>query len=367
MIKPALKGFETILGYKTLFKPFIKPLFCNIAITKRCNLNCKMCFQKRASSQDEMDLRDFENIFSSKTMRSVSVLTLCGGEPFLRRDIFDILMIANNKLPNLVNLRITSNGTLTKTIISTIEKITGMTDKLITVGISLDGLEATHDRIRGEGMYRETVTTLKELKRIEKRVNNLSILVKFTVMDENVNEIYEAYNKFGSDFDFYYNPCQIFPNDPLYEKGTPGSGLAISEETKRTLKDFVETVFIDNEFSGQNSLLNTIRKFFHKYQLEFMENPNMMPLPCTAGFSDFFIDYNGDFHGCGILEMKPFGNVRETPIDEIWNSKAAMNFRKWLKEGKCHCYTACHVYPSLVTSKWKEIAYDYLCSKFRKD
>jgi MoaA/NifB/PqqE/SkfB family radical SAM enzyme len=122
MIKLALREVETILGYKTLLKPFIKPVFCNIAITKRCNLNCKMCFIKRASSQDEMDLNDFKKIFSSKTMRNISVITLDGGEPFLRRDIFEILMIANNKLPNLVNLRITSNGTLTKTIISTIKK-----------------------------------------------------------------------------------------------------------------------------------------------------------------------------------------------------------------------------------------------------
>ena len=97
-----------------------------------------------------------------------------------------------------------------------------------------------------------------------------------------------------------------------------------------------------------------------------MVNPNIMPLPCTAGFSDFYIDYNGDLHGCGVLVMKPFGNVRETPIDEIWNSEAALNFRKWLKKGTCHCYTSCHVYPSLVTSKWKEIAYDYLRSKFGK-
>ena len=89
-----------------------------------------------------------------------------------------------------------------------------------------------------------------------------------------------------------------------------------------------------------------------------------MLLPCDAGFSNFDIDYNGDLYGCTI--MKPFGNIRETPIDEIWYSKAASDFRKWLKKGMCHCYTSCQVYPSLVTTKWKEIAYDYLCSKFRK-
>jgi radical SAM protein with 4Fe4S-binding SPASM domain len=241
-----------------------------------------------------------------------------------------------------------------------------MTDKLITVNISLDGLEATHDKLRGEGMYRETVTTLKELKKIEKRVNNLEISVRLTVMDENVNEIYELYKKFGGDFEFFFKPCQFFPGDSLYEKGTQGSGLAISEETKKTLKEFVETVFLEKEFSGKNSLLDTIRKFFYTYQLEYMENPHIMPLPCTAGFSDFFIDYNGDLHGCGILVMNPFGNIRETPIDEVWNSKAASDFRKWLKKETCHCYTACHVYPSLATSKWKEIAYDYLRSKFGK-
>ena len=359
MIKVALREIETILGYKTLLKPFIRPIYCNIAITMRCNLNCKMCFQKRESSQGEMDLRDFENIFSSRTMRSVSMISLTGGEPFLRKDFLEILMIANSKLPNLINLRISSNGTMTKEVISTIEKITGMTDKLITVNISLDGLEATHDRIRGKGMYRKAVTTLKELKKIEKGVDNLSIIVKLTVIDENVNEIYELYKKCGADFEFFFKPCQ-------YEKGTQGSGLVMSEETKKTLKEFVETVFLDKEFSGKNSLVDTIRKFFYKYQLEYMENPNIMPLPCTAGFSDFLIDYNGDLHGCGILPMKPFGNIRETPIDEIWNSKAASDFRKWLKKGTCHCYTACHVYPSLVTSKWKEIAYDYLVHKFGK-
>lgn len=366
MIKLALSEVEAILGYKTLLKPFIKPLFCTIAVTKRCNLNCKICFfQKQSSSKNEMNLREFENIFSNKLMRSVSVITLTGGEPFLRKDILEILMLADNKLPNLFNLRISSNGTLTKEIISTIEKITSLSSKLITVCISIDGLEATHERVRGKGTYRKTVTTLEELKKIEKRVNNLSIEVKFTVMDENVNEIYELYNKFGSDFEFFYKPCQIFPGHPLYKKGE-GSGLAISEETKKTLKEFAETVFLEKEFSGKVSLLDTIRKFFYLYQLEYVENPNIMPLPCTVGFFDLNVAYNGDFHGCEILGMKPFGNVRETPIDEIWYSKAASDFRKWLKKGTCHCYTSCHVYPSLVTRKWKEIAYDYLCSKFRK-
>src|SRR5690606_17827781 len=101
-----------------------------------------------------------------------------GGEPLLRPDVFDIARHARS-LGLYVGL--SSNGTLIKE-----DNIDAIADSGFDyVGISLDGLQARHDRIRGQdGAY---AASLKGLRLCRDR--QLKVGIRFTLTQENASDL----------------------------------------------------------------------------------------------------------------------------------------------------------------------------------
>ena len=99
-----------------------------------------------------------------------------GGEPLLRKDLVEILAFSRS-LP--LHTSLITNGTLLETRINEIAPyINGV------VYVSLDGLEKTHDSIRGvDGSFKKAV---RGIIAAEKKV---AVTINTTVMAENVDEI----------------------------------------------------------------------------------------------------------------------------------------------------------------------------------
>lgn len=99
-----------------------------------------------------------------------------GGEPLLRRDLVDILAFSRS-LP--LHTSLITNGTLLKSRINEIAPyINGV------VYVSLDGLEKTHDAIRGlNGCFKKAVDGINAAKQ------KIPVTINATVMTENVDEI----------------------------------------------------------------------------------------------------------------------------------------------------------------------------------
>jgi len=122
------------------------PLMVGIEITKKCNLRCIHCFKDNYDMEDQLKLSDVDMI--SKQMQDIGVLDvyLTGGEPFLRRDIEEVIKIIKSyKLP----LSIHTNATLINSYIAKyLSKVLNMTSDYLQV--SLDGsLPKIHNCIRG--------------------------------------------------------------------------------------------------------------------------------------------------------------------------------------------------------------------------
>ena len=88
----------------------------NISVTDRCNMRCRTCriWKKNKINSSEMNLKDFENIF--KKFNKTCWLSLTGGEPFLRKDLYEIVDISLKECKNLHTISIPTNGFLTFTI-----------------------------------------------------------------------------------------------------------------------------------------------------------------------------------------------------------------------------------------------------------
>jgi len=151
------------------------PLFCGHKLTYNCNLRCKMCPFWTRPSQDssiEQEKAILRQIYDS----GVCAIAFEGGEPLLRKDLAEILAFSRS-LP--LHTSLVTNGTLLESRINEIAQyINGV------VYVSLDGLEKTHDKIRGvSGCFRKAVRGI-----IASR-EKVSVTINTTIMAENIHEI----------------------------------------------------------------------------------------------------------------------------------------------------------------------------------
>jgi MoaA/NifB/PqqE/SkfB family radical SAM enzyme len=134
-----------------------------------------MCpFWKRASHDSSLEQ---EKAVLKEIYRSGAVgVAFEGGEPLLRCDLVDILSFSRS-LP--LHTSLITNGTLLE---SRIEEIAPYINGVIYV--SLDGLEKTHDKIRGvAGSFKKAIRGINAAK------EKVAVTINTTVMAENVNEI----------------------------------------------------------------------------------------------------------------------------------------------------------------------------------
>lgn len=122
-----------------------RPITVSFLVTRRCMINCPMCFIKKPSGDtDEMSFSEIKELFDILEKAGTKFLHLTGGEPFLRSDIPDIIKYAKEK-----RFYVTIN-TSGHDFFSYIEKIRSYTDTII---LSIDGNRKTHDKIRGGGAF----------------------------------------------------------------------------------------------------------------------------------------------------------------------------------------------------------------------
>jgi radical SAM family uncharacterized protein len=151
------------------------PLFCGHKLTYNCNLRCKMCpFWKRSNqeSSTEQEKEILRQIYYS----GACSVAFEGGEPLLRKDLVKILAFSRS-LP--LHTSIITNGTLLESRIDEIAQyING------ALYVSLDGLEKTHDTIRGvNGCFR------KALRGITASRSKVQVTINTTIMADNIHEV----------------------------------------------------------------------------------------------------------------------------------------------------------------------------------
>ncbi len=127
-----------------------------ISITRRCNLNCSGCYSKllHKDSGAELSPQRLTEILSEAETLGISIVLLAGGEPLVRREILDVAA----GFPRII-FPIFTNGLL---LDSEYTRFFAAHPHLIPV-ISLEGGKAETDFRRGEGVYQNFSSVIKEL------------------------------------------------------------------------------------------------------------------------------------------------------------------------------------------------------------
>ena len=149
-------------------------------LVRRCNLTCKHCYSISADRDfpGELSTEEVFAVMDDLKRFGVPVLILSGGEPLLRPDIFEISARAKSMG---FYTGLSSNGTLIDE--SNIDRIAEIGYDY--VGISLDGLRATHDKFRRKrGAFDEALRGIRLC-----RDRGIKVGMRFTITQDNAAEL----------------------------------------------------------------------------------------------------------------------------------------------------------------------------------
>ncbi len=282
-----------------------------LAVTYRCNSRCAMCdiWKHPSKKEEEIGPQDLE------TLPRMVRLNVTGGEPFLKEDLSDILEVVKKKAKRVV---ISSNGFLTK---RTLEVMSRHRD--VGIRISIDGMEETHDKIRGvKGGYQKAIKTLKGLKDLG--LKDLGIAV--TVSDQNAKDLVSLYRLTKENR--VELATAILHNAYYFQK----MDNVINDECEVRLG--LEKLI--GEFLRSRHPKDWFRAYFTRGLIEHIYG-KQRAMKCTMGTDSFFVDPYGIIRPCNVMDF-PFGNIKEKPFQEIWASREAEEARRKVDACTCNCW-----------------------------
>jgi MoaA/NifB/PqqE/SkfB family radical SAM enzyme len=316
-------------------------------VTSRCNLRCGHCFfwQKLNSDIDrELSIDEIQKI--AKSIDHPVSLSLTGGEPFLRKDLKEIIRAFHDAC-GTHEVGIATNGTLEASTVETVHSILDE-DWLseFSVQVSLDGLESTHDKIRGlEGSFHKSIKTIHKLKKINVKSKDFRLYIALAVQKRNLSEI-ENYIQF-------LLPMRI----PLRFNIVRGGGFGVFRLPKRIASDFCPKEESSSFLTLEEirTAYTTIKEINTKSEFKFwstrqqriwelslkMLEKEQCEIPCYARLMESVLYANGDVSFCEL--SKSFANIRENNLDfkTIWKSEAANKMRKLIS--RCCCIHGCNL------------------------
>jgi len=310
-----LYALENILPIKKLRRIIL-------VLTYNCNSRCKTCSIWKKNYKDELSLDDLRKFSETTAFKQIRFLSLTGGEPFLRKDIDQIVNIFKKNNPKL-HITILTNA-LTPELIY--EKVKNMPrDVLIT--ISFNGKPETHDETRGvKGNFDKLIKTIENLKRLKQNINLI-----FTITKENYDQLLWSW-----DFAKKQNLNILFNPEMDYKRLDTEKGRDLTELQKKEVLKQLKKIYSERHrlFFDYTYLL-----FFKKvYKNKTVIND------CYAGTNSLFIEYTGDIYPCENLVgwVSPLGNIKKNKITQI-------DYRNKIKEMKCYenCFLECEMVRNL--------------------
>lgn len=300
---------DKIIHKKFMEKLYIpRGLLFQWHITDRCNLRCSHCYQDSYSGE-ELDfnmllfiLRQFEELLAlwrskAKTRPVGGHITVTGGEPFIRRDFLDLLDVFAAK-KRLFSFAILTNGSFIDEPMA--RRLSKLNPRFVQV--SIEGSQATHDNIRGQGSFERTVEALKHLVK-----QNIRTIISFTAHRGNFREFNEV-ARLGRKLKVY----RVWA-DRLIPSGS-GSDMKKQLLTSEETREF---------FTIMNRSRNEVpQRWFSRTEISMHRALQFLvaggkPYYCTAGDSLITVQPNGDLYPCRRMPIS-VGNLTKTSLTKLY-------------------------------------------------
>ncbi|HYL19800.1 MAG TPA: heme d1 biosynthesis radical SAM protein NirJ [Burkholderiales bacterium] len=286
-------------------------------LVRRCNLTCQHCYSISCDKDFPGELTTAEacQVMDDLKAFGVPVLILSGGEPLLRPDILELARRAKS-LGFYVGL--SSNGTLIGP--HNVDAIAG--SGFDYVGISLDGMESTHDRFRRkQGAFRAALNGVRLC-----RGAGIKVGVRFTLTEGNAAELpailhlldEERIDKFYLSHLNYAGRGNVNRRKDAFLETTRAAMDLLFDACWRELERGVDREYVtgNNDADGVYLLLWARRRF--PQSGDHLRAKLAQWGGNASGVNIANIDNLGNVHPDTYWWHHNLGNVRARPFSEIW-------------------------------------------------
>ncbi len=306
---------------------------------RKCNLRCIHCYAHATAKEDPdiLSTDEAKAMIDGCADFGCPVMLFSGGEPLMRADLFDLMKHASN-----LGMRTTlsTNGILlTREIARELKSY-----KMGYVGISLDGMEETHDAFRrSRGAWQKALRGLENC-----REEGLRTGLRITLTKHNYREVPNI-------FDLLVE--REINRVCFYHLVYTGRGSEIMEadlnpdQTRETLDIIIEKTLELHQQGHDKEVLTVdnhadgpyLWMWAKKNRPELADRIFEMNLTNKAkstGQGISCVSWNGDVMPDQFWRDKVLGNVRENRFEDIWLNKnntflTNLREREQLVTGKC--------------------------------
>lgn len=283
-----------------------------VIVTYRCNARCNMCdcWKHPSVSAEELGLDII------RKLPPMAFTNITGGEPFIRQDLPDIVAELQGRTERIV---ISTNGYFADRILDLCKQF-----PKVGIRISIEGLQATNDAIRGipDGFERG-YGVLRSLAEAGHR----DIGFGMTVQDANSQDLVPLY-QLGEEMRLEFATAAL--HNSFYFRKTDNH-ISDPDQVSRAFAELI------NLLLKSNSPKKWGRAYFNYGLINYIwGNPRL--LPCQMGTDAFFVDPSGQVLPCnGSAQPLVMGDLNHQTFEELWDSAQAEAVRRQVE----HCQRGC--------------------------
>ena len=312
-------------------------------VTARCNLRCQHCFYKE--TLDAPDSGEMKLDLLNKTTKEIGPVlwySLAGGEPFIRKDLPELVgLVKKNCRPKIFSFP--TNGWYSeKTFNDTMKILQSDPKGNFILFFSLDGPKKTHDKIRGKGSYDRVKKTFYNLKKLQKLYKNLYLNFIITVTHQNSEECPKFIKTLVKNFNPSAISINLFRYHSLKHPPLPDKLIKNYKKTVDTYKKYIfDGLLTHYSFFGAKILM--LKEILQKELIYNVAKFNKFVTPCTAGNLSYVIMEDGTLKSCEILSdtLGKISTKKGTSIKDLFFSKKSKELRTWIYKTKCKCTYEC--------------------------
>jgi radical SAM protein with 4Fe4S-binding SPASM domain len=294
-----------------------RPIYAVWETTLKCDLACRHCGSRAGRERpDELSTAECLDLVRQMAELGVLEVTVIGGEAYLRPDWLDIVRAIR---AHGMQCTMTTGGRG----ITAERAAAAAAAGIQSVSVSIDGREATHDRLRGvAGSYRSALEAAGHLRAagiavsVNTQINRLSMPELGAVLETIIGlgahawqiQLTVAMGRGADAPDVLLQPYELLDLFPR---------LAALKE--RCVEAGV-TLWPGNNIGYFGPFESVLRGHMPRGHMG----------SCGAGCSTMGIEADGAIKGCPSLHTVPWtgGNIRDAPLQDIWERSAPLRYMR---------------------------------------
>jgi radical SAM protein with 4Fe4S-binding SPASM domain len=275
---------------------------------------------------NELNTEQAMKLVSDLADLKIWLLSIGGGEPFLRQDMMDILKYAKERG---LCLNVSTNGMF----------LPWQAKQIVDIGvdsltISIEGITPdVHNTIRRTPkLFENLIKGIEEVKKYrgDKKVPKIKIR---TVVNK------EMYDSMGEYIEFWKDKVDEVVMQPIHSFDL--HKLKVPEELRFNKEDQEKFIRVFGELQEKYPFLR--RTYYDEFKNFFFDPKKVREkYKCYAGYYMMHVNPDGKVYPCTSC-VKYLGNLHESSFKDIWKGVEAQAFRKVIRnnENTCFCWYNC--------------------------